>query len=211
MRNDSTDGYGWKTIAPTYSASYISPAVLRVASELRLEKIADLGAGNGALCAVLANAGIATIGIENDSAGVALATQAHPEIHFYQAGVQDDPGAIIDAEGLFDAVVSTEVIEHLFSPHLLPMFAKRLVKPSGYLIITTPYHGYIKNLALSLANKWDDHHTPLWHGGHVKFWSRRTLSTLLSEHDFKVVGFYGIGRLPYLWKSMMLVAQSIRR
>ena len=68
-------------------------------------------------------------------------------------------------EELFDAVVSTEVVEHYFSPHLLPIFANGALREGGYLVITTPYHGYIKNLALSLFGKWDTHHTPLWYGG----------------------------------------------
>jgi 2-polyprenyl-6-hydroxyphenyl methylase/3-demethylubiquinone-9 3-methyltransferase len=67
----------------------------------------------------------------------------------------------------------------------------------------------LKNLALSIANKWDFHHTPLWHGGHIKFWSRKTLSQLLTEGGFEVVGFHGVGRLPLLWKSMVIVARKV--
>jgi 2-polyprenyl-3-methyl-5-hydroxy-6-metoxy-1,4-benzoquinol methylase len=110
--------------------------------------------------------------------------------------------------GRLDAVVSTEVIEHLFSPHLLPIYAFKVLNSKGYIILTTPYHGYLKNLLLSLFGKWDKHHTPLWHGGHIKFWSRATLTQLLSENGFKVIGFSGVGRVPYLWKSMVIVAQK---
>lgn len=108
----------------------------------------------------------------------------------------------------FDAVVSTEVIEHLFAPHLLPMYARDCLREGGYLILSTPYHGYLKDLALSISDNWDSHHTPLWHGGHIKFWSRATLTQLLSEHGFRVLGFSGVGRLPYLWKSMVLIAKK---
>jgi hypothetical protein len=48
----------------------------------------------------------------------------------------------------------------------------------------------------------------LWHGGHIKFWSRNTLSLLLQESGFEVVAFSGVGRFPYLWKSMVLVARK---
>jgi len=77
------------------------------------------------------------------------------------------------------------------------------------LVISTPYHGYIKNLALSVFDKWDSHHTPLWHGGHIKFWSRKTLTQLLEDNGFKVIGFSGVGRIPYLWKSMILIAKAV--
>jgi hypothetical protein len=48
----------------------------------------------------------------------------------------------------------------------------------------------------------------LWHGGHIKFWSRATLSQLLRDNGFTVIDFSGVGRVPYLWKSMVLVAQK---
>jgi 2-polyprenyl-3-methyl-5-hydroxy-6-metoxy-1,4-benzoquinol methylase len=137
-----------------------------------------------------------------------LVRKSHPEIPFYNFVVQDDPAVLLAYEPVFDVVVSTEVIEHLFSPHLLPIYARGALKQGGYLIITTPYHGYLKNLALAILNKWDHHHTALWHGGHIKFWSRATLTQLLTENGFQVVDFSGVGRLPYLWKSMVLVAQK---
>lgn len=76
------------------------------------------------------------------------------------------------------------------------------------MILTTPYHGYLKNLILSIFNKWDFHLNPLWHGGHIKFWSRGTLAQLLREAGFEVVGFHGVGRLPYIWKSMILISKK---
>ena len=106
-------------------------------------------------------------------------------------------------------MVSTEVVEHLYRPRLLPAFARGLLEPGGYLVVSTPYHGYLKNLALSGSNGWDAHHTPLWDGGHIKFWSRATLTRLLEENGFEVVSFSGAGRLPWLWKSMILVARAV--
>ena len=46
-------------------------------------------------------------------------------------GVEDDPSEIISSEGLSDVVVSTEVVEHLYSPHMLPLFAYKCLSPGG--------------------------------------------------------------------------------
>jgi len=49
-------------------------------------------------------------------------------------------------------------------------------------------------------------YSPPWDGGHIKLWSRKTLSQLLSETGFRVVRFIGAGRMPFLWKSMIMIA-----
>ena len=123
-----------------------------------------------------------------------------------RAEVGGDPAQIPGGE--FDAVVSTEVIEHLFLPRQLLDLAFARLRPGGFLLVTTPYHGYLKNLALALFNRWDSHWSPQWDGGHVKFWSRRTLTTLLEAQGFRVLEFRGAGRFPWLWKSMVLVAEK---
>lgn len=208
MSDHSTENYGWSGTTGPHSCDYIAPQVLSLLKKLGCKRVLDIGAGNGALCHLINSSGITTVGVEYDHAGVAIARQAYPNIPFYQLGVQDDPEPLLDAEGQFDAVVSTEVIEHLFSPHLLPQFAAKVLDKDGLLIISTPYHGYLKNLILSIFNKWDDHHTALWHGGHIKFWSRKTLTELLQTNGFKVAQFKGAGRAPWLWKSMILVARK---
>lgn len=156
----------------------------------------------------MAAQGYDVVGVELDREGVQIARQTAPSLKFYNYGVEHDPQQLIDAEGgaLFDAVVSTEVVEHLYAPHLLPRYAHGVLRAKGRLIVSTPYHGYLKNLALSVFDHWDQHHTALWHGGHIKFWSRRTLTQLLEEHGFCVDGFHGTGCLPYLWKSMIVTA-----
>lgn len=209
MTENVVEDYGWTTAQGPHSCGYVTPRVLEILKELRAKRVLDLGAGNGNLCSQLAAAGYQTVGIEYDKKGVELAISAHPGIPFYNFGVQDDPARLLAHESEFDTVVSTEVIEHLFSPHLLPIYARGCLKQGGYLVVTTPYHGYLKNLALSILNKWDVHHTALWHGGHIKFWSRETLARLLSENGFSIVNFSGVGRLPYLWKSMILVANKL--
>jgi len=101
-------------------------------------------------------------------------------------------------------IVSTEVIEHLYDPHAMPRLARLLLKPNGVVLVTTPYHGYLKNLVISLLNKWDQHLTPFWLHGHIKFWSRATLTRLFQEEGFRFVAFKGLGRLHWLWKTMLI-------
>lgn len=203
------DDYGWSSAEAPQSCDYIAPAVLRILSPLRPQRILDLGCGNGALCSSLLNAGYDTVGVDFDRQGIETARANVPGAVFHRYGVQDDARGLLAEVEPFDVVVSTEVIEHLYSPHLLPQFAADVLNADGYLVVSTPYHGYLKNLAIALAGAWDHHHTALWHGGHIKFWSRQTLATLLMQNGFEIVDFHGVGRLPYLWKSMVMVARKI--
>lgn len=202
------DDYGWSTAAPAHSGGYLIPAVMsELAKHREVDRVLDIGAGNGALCARLLDDGYRSVGIDADERGTRIAADAHPGGRFYTLAVEDPPQTLLEVEEPFDAVVSTEVVEHLYTPRLLLAFAHSALKPDGLLLLTTPYHGYLKNVAIAATGQWDRHHTAHWDGGHIKFWSRRTLTTLVEGNGFAVTGFRGIGRAPLLWRSMMLVAR----
>ena len=207
FRSSVPRAYGW-TSSVSHSCDYLAPEVIELLRTLAVERVLDLGCGNGALCGALHTEGWQAVGVEPDEAGVAIARTLYPAVSFHPFGVHSDPANLLAIEDPFDVVVSTEVVEHLFAPRQLPAYAAAVLKPSGWLIVSTPYHGYLKNLALSVFDKWDHHHTALWEGGHVKFFSRATLSELLSANGFEVIDFRGVGRLPWLWKSMVLVARK---
>jgi 2-polyprenyl-3-methyl-5-hydroxy-6-metoxy-1,4-benzoquinol methylase len=211
MAENVVHDYGWSATPDQHTRYSLAPKILEILNSLKVRRVLDLGTGNGALCAQLSAAGFESVGVEYDAKGVEMAKREYPSLRFYQLGVQDDPMELARLEKPFEAVVSTEVIEHLFSPHLLPRFAAKTLQSGGFIVVSTPYHGYLKNLALSLLGAWDKHHTAMWHGGHIKFWSRKTLSRLLVENGFEVQGFYGVGRLPFLWKSMILVAKKVEQ
>ena len=189
-----------------HTQAYLWRHIISLCAELRARRIVDIGCGDGSLCRELATRGYEVIGCEPSAESLRLAQRAAPELVFHALGVDDDTSAV-GAES-FDVAIATEVIEHLVRPVSLPGFAKQLLRSGGHLIISTPYHGYLKNLVLALTNKWDAHLNPFWDGGHIKFWSRKTLSQLLNENGFRVVRFIGAGRLPFVWKSMILVAQK---
>lgn len=82
-----------------------------------------------------------------------------------------------------------------------------MLNDNGRVVLSTPYHGYLKNLCLAITGQLDHHFTVLWEGGHIKFWSKKTITKLLTDNNFTVINFRGVGRLPYLWKSMVIVAE----
>lgn len=201
--------YPYHDAAPTWANAYLWPVVRREAMTLRrtlgVTKIFDLGCGNGATAGMLAEIGFSVTGIDTSESGISFAKAAFPDCTFAVANACDD---LTQRFGKFPLLVSLEVVEHLYDPRAFAKSAFDLLEPGGTAIISTPYHGYLKNVALALSGRMDRHFTVLWDGGHIKFFSIPSLRQLLAEAGFATIRFIRVGRLPPFAKSMIAVARK---
>jgi 2-polyprenyl-6-hydroxyphenyl methylase/3-demethylubiquinone-9 3-methyltransferase len=202
--------FGWVDAKPSDSHSYLLPSLLKVlgrfAPNPARARVIDIGCGNGVVTNQIQLLGFNVVGVEPSRDGVEQAKKAFPGVLVEMASAYDD---LYERFGEFDIAVCLEVVEHLYSPHVLMRNIARLLKSGGVVVISTPYHGYAKNVVLSLAGKWDFHHHPLIEHGHIKFWSRASLERLVADAGLRPVEFLRLGRIPILAKSMMLVAKKI--
>jgi 2-polyprenyl-6-hydroxyphenyl methylase/3-demethylubiquinone-9 3-methyltransferase len=165
----------------------------------------DLGCGNGATCGMLADLGFDVTGVDTSQSGIAQAQFTYPSVHTHVGSAYDRLAATY---GTFPLVVSLEVIEHCFDPRAFAKTFLSLIAPGGVGFLSTPYHSYLKNLALAVSGKMDSHFTALWDGGHVKFFSVQTLNRLLRDCGAKNVNFMRAGRVSVLAKSMIAIVQN---
>lgn len=152
---DSSVDYRWD-VTETCSHDYFYPAISGILSREALSKEAlllDAGCGGGAMAAALFKEGYRNIyGFDLSESGINMARQTFPNIAERFAVHNSYESSLPEAfpHDNYDLIISTEVIEHMYSPDKYIKNIEGWLKPGGYLIITTPYHGYLKNLAIAL-------------------------------------------------------------
>ncbi len=208
--DDCRDEYVYQPGHFPHTAGYLWPTVIAELDRLNLprdrRRVFELGCGNGAFSHELSRRDWTVTGIDPSQSGINEARKGgHGEFHV--ASAYDD---LASRFGTFPTVVSLEVVEHVYDPRKYTRTVYSLLEPGGVALISTPYHGYWKNLALALTGRMDAHFTALWDHGHIKFWSIATLNQLLTEVGFEVLRFHRVGRVSILAKSMIVVARRPR-
>lgn len=202
----ASEEFVWADEGIPEAHAYLMPPTIKALHDAKSRVILDLGCGNGACTNALAEAGFWPVGCDSSESGLAVAKQTYPIIRFF---AQDIAAELPQSHrGVYDAVVSLEVVEHLMQPRQLVDRAMEALRPGGIFLLSTPYHGYLKNLALALTNSFDTHWHPLRDFGHVKFFSKSTLCLLLNESGLRVNKTLRVGRVPVLACSLLAIARA---
>jgi 2-polyprenyl-3-methyl-5-hydroxy-6-metoxy-1,4-benzoquinol methylase len=211
MKSDQISGFKWSSSQKTHAHQFLFPKLKyildRHCTKLANKRCFDLGCGNGATATFLSDLGWEIVGVDPSIEGIQVANQLPGKMRLELGSAYDD---LHDKYGLFPLIVSLEVIEHVYHPRTYIRTIDNLCDKNGFIIISTPYHGYIKNLVLSIMGKMDDHFTALWDNGHIKFWSIKSITKLISEVGWEIQGIYTVGRIPCLARSMLVIARKVK-
>lgn len=209
MSGEDITEYVYESADLNSSHNYLLPPIIRLLGKLQSSsanmRLFEVGCGNGSVASAITSLGWVVTGVDPSSQGIQHAQQVYPNISLFQGSAYDD---LSSQYGQFPVVLSLEVVEHLYDPRRYAATVYSLLEPGGTAIISTPYHGYWKNLVMALFGKMDGHFTALWDHGHIKFWSINSLSILLNEAGFVDIRFERVGRIPALAKSMIAIARK---
>jgi ubiquinone/menaquinone biosynthesis C-methylase UbiE len=163
------------------------------------DRALDLGCGDGAFTAVLAQAGAEVIGADVAQAALDRARARDPDGEFRLIPI-DGPLPFEDCR--FDLVWVSEVIEHIADTARWLSEVRRVLAPRGRVLITTPSHGRLL-VALGGIERFSE---PL--GDHLHLYTHRSLRLLLHEFGFQQVQVRPAAGPPMLRR--LLLARAAR-
>ena len=165
-------------------------------------RVLDVGCGRGRCTFALAEAGYQAVGIDVSERAIAEARATVPGAQFL---VQNLASPLPFPDAAFDAAFMTDVIEHVFDPRIVVREVFRVLGPRGQFLISTPYHGLVKNVMIALF-RFDRHFDP--QGPHIRFFSRNSLTNLLLEAGFGSFRYFYLGRVFPVWKNLVVMASK---
>ena len=157
-------------------------------------KVLDVGCGTGLLSLLMKNQG-------NDVCGIDISEVAlrKAELRGIKVKLGNIDNNLPFDDDIFDVVVCSEVIEHLFNPIEALEEIRRVLKPEGSLVLTTPNIAYILRRIALLFGKFPEEvkwartsNTNEWE--HIRFFTLTSLIKVLEAAGFSCIEIKGIDR-----------------
>jgi ubiquinone/menaquinone biosynthesis C-methylase UbiE len=164
-------------------------------------RVLDLGCGDGRLTARIAETGARVTGVDPSKVALERARKAHPELELVATAPD---GSLPFADACFDVVVCVDVLQHVADTQRLMSEVRRVLAPSGWLAVTVPWHGVLKNVVIALGS-FERHHDPL--EPVLRFYARRSMKRLLDDFGFEQVRVRGVGGLPLMRRTLLARAR----
>lgn len=168
----------------------------------------DVGCGDGSLLWQFRNRYHRLIGLEYSSVRLAQAKVNLSSLDFTPILGSAEDLAILE-ENSVDRIVTADVIEHIPDVYAASQEMFRVLRPGGWLIINTPNVAFIKKRVLLMFGRFPSTSQPneglgsdvLFDGGHLHYFTFRSLRLLLERVGFVMVRRMGFGRCG-VWHSI---------
>jgi 2-polyprenyl-3-methyl-5-hydroxy-6-metoxy-1,4-benzoquinol methylase len=168
------------------------------------ERVLDLGCGEGRFAAELMQAGAEVVGVDVAHEPLRRARARYAGLDLRTIAL-DGAWELEDAS--FDVVWAGEVIEHVADTAGWLSEVRRVLRPHGRLLLSTPAHGRLLRLQLALSRRaFEAHFDPL--SDHLRFYTRPLLARLLSEFGFESVSVAAVAGIP--GARRLLLASAVR-
>ncbi|MDD3003099.1 MAG: methyltransferase domain-containing protein, partial [Candidatus Shapirobacteria bacterium] len=90
----------------------------------------------------------------------------------------------------FNTITAGEIIEHIYDTDFFLKEIKRILKPNGFLVLSTPNIATLGRRLMLLFGVNPLIETSLDHSaGHIRYFTKISLGDLLEKHNFKIINF----------------------
>jgi 2-polyprenyl-6-hydroxyphenyl methylase/3-demethylubiquinone-9 3-methyltransferase len=169
------------------------------------KKILDIGCQSGWFCDYLYEEGFEPYGVDAKEDLIENGKRKYPHIDFK---VVDAEKSIPFPADYFDYIWAGDIIEHVGHTDRFVNEINRILRKDGMLILTTPYHGRLKNILIALI-KFEKHYDPEFQ--HYRFYTVKSLRNVLTKRGFNIEKIKLLGNLPFLAQSIFLVAKKVKQ
>jgi len=194
--------HNWKNLTGLQMSPELAHLGYSWVSALPRGNCLDIGCGDGTNAQKLN-----TLGFSTECCDISLAAIKKARAKGLNARVVDlNSPKIPFAANKYSLIWLSDVIEHVFWPDNLLQLIYRLLRPGGYVFITTPnVSWFIIRLQLLFGKTLYDIHPE-----HVRWFNYSTLTQTLLKHGFEIVNTSAYNRLtPFPWSQKINLLKKL--
>jgi 2-polyprenyl-6-hydroxyphenyl methylase/3-demethylubiquinone-9 3-methyltransferase len=193
----------WAAVPPG-----LEPSDLELRLAFLLERVPasaavlDVGCGEGVFAHALREAGADVTGVEVAREPLRRARERYPGL---ELRLLDGEARWPLQDGSFDLVWAGEVIEHVADTGACLGEIRRVLRPGGALLLSTPDHGPLTRARLAISSRaFAERFDP--RSDHLRFYTRHSLRAVLELAGFERVEVRAAGGLPGARRVLLAAA-----
>lgn len=187
--------------------------MLEIVDSLNLQEknILDIGCYDGSFLAGIKNRSNNFYGLEASDWGVKKSRENNVNVAKY---FFNDVDGMPYEDDLFDLVVAGEIIEHIYDTDFFLSEIRRILKPGGRLLLSTPNIASLGRRLFLLFGKSpiiEDSPNERTSSGHIRYFTFQTLNGLLKKHHLRLISqkadfinFSQDGSVKFPWLAQIL-------